>query len=486
MPLYQALVRTFFAGVPVDAGGIVSATSNPNAAQFALFSPSAPSQALLPPKRNRLTKTLGSGISANSGLIAATQTFLLIVPIEAPCVAARIGILHPYNYTQQVLSASIYPSSNYHNSAQLNLQANSNVVVNPQGGAAGTRLYWDAAFASGTGAAGSDQPGINLAGTHRSFTFPATASNSGNVPLGAPIWWSDFGQVTSIPRDDGGVQHLLFVYVTFAAGGMSYRTVQWGQFNGKPAYRGRDHHSFWAHNNGVDYADNPTAAAWGCVGGYTGTDGVSYGLDWTPLYAVQYVTPTAGIQVAAMGDSIPAAPTTDGFSSAIQRSCWDLSTPANPIEYASLAWGGTTQSVYLPLSTLNMNAIQPSLFGIQGVSRNDLTSSFEPVLAQNLATLAPYVGSLGMRLFSHMLGAEPSFDGNAPVDAAYVEMYFRLQALAAAGSLPLLDGLQAIANQNGAPWDYLPGFSDDNTHPNAVGSEASVPAVKAALLGLLT
>ena len=173
--------------------------------------------AMIAPRRNRLTKTLGSGLLAKTGFPGhlAPLTFLHVIPIEAPCYAVRLGFANCYDLTMAISKASVYPSDSYgaladNNNAGLKdgVPATPYQVV-PTGNAAGCRIYFDHE--------GADVGTISVGGTQRGLTLVADDMNVENKPKGFTIQWSDFAPCTSIPRADGGVQHLLFVYVTISS-----------------------------------------------------------------------------------------------------------------------------------------------------------------------------------------------------------------------------------------------------------------------------
>jgi hypothetical protein len=63
-------------------------------------------------------------------------------------------------------------------------------------------------------------------------------------------------------------------------------------------------------------------------------------------------------------------------------------------------------------------------------------------------------------------------------------MRARLKALAATG-VPVIDG-PAVLGPEEAPWNYLPGLSDDNTHINFAGAERVAPLARAALTEVIS
>jgi hypothetical protein len=427
--------------------------------------------ALLAPRRNRLTKTLGSGLVASVTYPgpSAPLTFLHVIPIEAPCYAVRLGFANPFGLTMTIAKASVYPSDSYGS-----LAANGNArlkesipgapfPVVPTGDAGGRRITFDHA--------GADVGTINEAGTERGITLAADGTNPENRPKGFTIQWSDFAPCTSIPRTDGGTQHLLFVYVTIASPSMVHgATGFFAVANADPlAHRGRH---FWlgsASSPGVDDADNPAAATFKSsqIG---------------PLFAIQYLTSSLGIQGVLSGDSLTAAPTNDRYSTPLHRAAWDMSTPDMPIEFASMAWGAAGSACYDAMLRNNMPALRGSFVAYQPISRNDgfIAAALHLLLAKALANVDAFRAGYGTVALWNIAGIIPTADGDARQIHAFTDMRSRLQALARSSGMPLIDA-PAVIGQPEAPWLYRAGMTDDDTHPNFTAAEAIVPMARAAL-----
>jgi hypothetical protein len=417
----------------------------------------------LAPRRSRLTQTFGSGVTAKTATPGANAplTYFMAVPIEAPCYAARIGMLNPFNVAMTISKASIYPSDSYSLcDTMLSVNGASNTLVVPTGGATGNPLYFDNA--------GADLDNINTAGTLRSITLAADATNASNVPKAATIQWSDFVPCVSIPRADGGTLHLLFIYVTISTAGSSVGLANFGVHAvDAVAARNRKHYTGIAWTNSTDFADNPTGTGYKV-------------LAQNPVFALQYLTAAPGIQIVGNGDSLAAAPTTDSFSTPLWRAAADLSTPSLPVAFASLAWGGTAAAVYSRLLDLNAAAFKPSLVSYQPLSRNDTftTPGLDLLLAKALALGERFSTSMGTRLIYQGAMPEPSADGNGTQTGAFTAMRALLAALAVQSDVPVFDGSAVLGNAT-SPWLYgNAAWSDDNTHPNSIGAELVVPLVK--------
>jgi hypothetical protein len=427
------------------------------------------------PRRALLTKTMGGGIALRSNIAGISGgglplTFLYVVPIEAPCYAVRLGFGNCFNSPMAIQSASVWPSDSY--SRCLDMQAvngaENTTGLGPTGGAPASRITFDNA--------GRDIPALTEAGSQRYFDMPAIGTNRRNAPQGFTIQWSDFSPCTSVPTVADGLRHLLFIYVTVASGAISSDICRLRVANLDPiALRQRFTYRAVAWAGGIDWSDNPQAVGWKDAGN-------SFG----PLFCLQYLTANPGIQVVLSGDSLATSPTNDQYSTPLHRAAWDMSSAALPIEVANLAWGGTGWSVYGTLLRDNIAALNPSIVAFQPLSRNDGPGSakLHLLLARSLLMAEQIKGLCGATALYNSAGCEPSWNGNDNATAAFADLRLRLHALSNVSGAPLIDG-PAVLGDPVAPWNYLPGLSDDNTHPNFAGVEKVVPLAHAALSKLI-
>jgi hypothetical protein len=340
--------------------------------------------------------------------------------------------------------------------------------LGPTGGAPASRITFDNA--------GRDVSALNEAGSQRSFAMPISSSNIRNDPQGFTIQWSDFALCTSVPPTDGGRRHLLFVYVTISSVSISSEISHFRIANLDPiALRQRFTYRAVAWAGGNDWTDNPRGVGWKDAGNLFG-----------PLFCLQYLTANPGIQVVLSGDSLATSPTNDQFSTPLHRAAWDLSSPTLPIEVANLAWGGTSWSVYGVLLQNNIAALNPSIVAYQPLSRNDGPGSarLHLLLARSLLMAERIKELCGATAIYNSAGCEPSWNGNDDAAIGFVDLRSRLRELSEISGAPLIDG-PAVLGDPVAPWNYLPGLSDDNTHPNYAGAEKVVPLAHAALSKLI-
>lgn len=445
-------------GIIVDAGGAFGVTQALGAATNA-------------PRRFRMTKTLRSGLLGQTTITGISGgvplTFMAAIPIEAPCYAVRLGFANIYTNDMVIQKAAVVPSDSYGLCpTMMAVQGGSNTSVVPTGGAASSPIYFDNN--------GADVGTINASGSARGYTVAGDAGNTGGTAEAFTIKWSDFVPCTSIPRADGGTQHLLFIYVTISSntisssgGGLSSSAQMWYPYNTDPlANRGRKIYTGVAWTGSADFADNPSGTGWKMTTVH-------------PLFSIQYLTANPGVQVLLNGDSLSASPTNDGYSSPLMRAAYDLSTLQVPVEVASMAWGGTASPVYEVMLRNNVAAIRPSVVAYQPLSRNDGSSAatMQTLLAKAIANADTFRQAYGTAAILNSAGCQPSFRGNATAIAAFQDMRTRMASIAAASGIPLIDAPSVIGRPT-EPWMYIDGLSDDNTHPNYQGVELVVPQAR--------
>ncbi len=421
------------------------------------------------PRRFRLSQALNNGdrFPRTNWFNSNPVSFLAVVPIAAPCYAVRLGFANDFNVTQTISKASVYPSDAY--SGSLDAFTGAGTEVTPTCGAgmpSGTRIFFD----------GTDDSTLNLSGRCRSLTLPANAENKANSALPSTISWSDWAPCTSLPRADGAKWPLLFVYITVASRGFvstasNYRNLHETLHRGRLIVGG-----LRSDTTNVDFADNPGGTTWGPFG----TPPLG------PWFVLQYLTNIPSIQIVMTGDSLSAAPQSDGISNAVWRAGADLSAERLPIEVLNLGAGGTTWKFYNSIFSRNLAAIQPSIFIPQVISRNGMGGADQMQQLLAMATLNAQAAAAlyQCRLIWNIPGCQPSWDGNPAATEGFVDMRARLLSGFKLSGIPVIDAPSAIGDvAGGAPWNYIksPVVSDDDTHLNAAGTELVVPLATSAL-----
>ncbi len=429
----------------------------------------------LAPRRNLLTKTMGHGAEVASPIqIGLPITFLVAIPIEAQCYAARLGFVNIFNFPVVITSAWIYSSDSYSVCAEMTADESGGPWRPvPTGAAAtGTRVTFDCG-GSPYPPAGTQM--VNSGGTRFSYTMPADPTNASNASRPVTLQWSDLVPITSIPQaasPEG--PHILFIYITIGSPNMVKHAANWFRMATDPQVTSRrQYYGAIAWDKSDDKTSNPIGTAFRRY-------------PELPQFVLQYLTPSCGVQCVTAGDSLTASPSNDWFSTPVWRAAADLSTQALPIEVASVAFSGANSSIYHVSLQNNAAAIRPSVLFCQPLSRNDglTTAHFQTLLARTLAQSHELHSRYGTRLILNSPGCAPDLDGHPPGIAAFTDMLARLRVIAADGTIPHIDG-PSVLGWPDAPWNHISGVSDDGTHPSSAGAELLVAMTKQAMRSVI-
>lgn len=425
----------------------------------------------------RMTKIFTGGINNNFPVGAnAPWTFLTVVPIEAQCYAVRLLFgNNRADTTVGIQSASIYPSDSY--SSALNMSADrigtgagGAYPTVPTGNGVAAKVYFDNA--------GADVNVINVAGTTRNYTIPAVTANTTNTQ----VWpfsytCSDWVPCASIPRADGGKQPLLFIYTTISTALVIQSSINAGKFcDNVSQNRGRQLIGAFAHTASVDFADNPTGATW------TGLSGPQ------ALLGVQYLSSTPGVTLLLTGDSLTSTPSNDAYSSAMTRAAWDLSSPSLPIEVANVGMASAPSLVSGAQFDNALPLVRPGIVGFQPQSRADGVgiSILRGLMAEALMRANTAGTQYGAAAFWNSPGCQVTFGATPAGLAGFFDMRSILANSTANGGIADFDATNIIG-MPGQEYNYINTLvSDDNTHPNNLGVEMTVPEARRILLSMIS
>lgn len=220
---------------------------------------------------------------------------------------------------------------------------------------------------------------INASGFWEGVQWNGVSTAPGPAQLGNERWslvMSDLVPLASIPRTDiPGARPLIRILIEVPAGAKISRpansTFNWGNTDSPRSMR--------ASKQAVAAVGNPAL--------YNNAISNPSGI---LIPVVQYVTYKAGSQVLIDGDS-----TMEGTNSypnclgAVQKACYDLSTPAKPIEYFNAALHGQQPGLYsLRINDL-VDVVKPQLvayspYSINGVSAGGMTGYQKGEVYKNL------------------------------------------------------------------------------------------------------
>jgi hypothetical protein len=225
-----------------------------------------------------------------------------------------------------------------------------------------------------------------------------------------------------------------------------------------------------------DWTISPSETSWSGGTPAPKGNGSQWGL--SPVFCIQYLSVTQGVQGVISGDSLMSGPggeTGDAFSAAPIRAAYDISSPYQPVCVAHMACGGHGSDIYNESLLRNIDALRPSFLVLQPLSRNDgMSQSMLDLLFARLLATSDLADS-AYRARTIYQGAypipsvDPSNGGSREQVAAWQNVRTVLQMMEAAGAL-VYDGAAMIGSAS-APWLYGTLFSDDGTHPNDRATE---------------
>ena len=304
------------------------------------------------------------------GVNGSAITVELLITAETDFDYVRLVYLNCDTATHVITSAAIAASGSV------------NDGVNPTN-AAGTAdtTLWNLVYFNNGGAAGNVP---SPAGTTRTVTCAAGVKGTGTSDFEPSITYSDWIQVSSLARTDGGTLPLLMVrtYAATSIDTFGGNATVLGTLNGASAGgSGWDTYAngriIRTYSNTTDQATSPTTATAGAN---------SLMVPW----GVQTISRKRGLSIGLFGDSLY-----QGFGTlSLQNDPWQiamaaLSTPAFPITIAKFAYTGMTTPPFQINAYAGMPGILPDVAFYKPESPNDnptaalFNGSFARALAFN-------------------------------------------------------------------------------------------------------
>ena len=289
---------------------------------------------------------------------------------------------------------------------------------------------------------GDSQPALAPSGDART-----TLAVPGFPGDGRPVRhvFSDWVPITALPRRDGGFGWLLQVR-TYSRGSMRFAASA----GGPDAAIGRFHRGFSAPGNQAGGEEggppDPADRMFACHG-------------------VQYLSPTPGLSVIGIGDSIIQSSCSTGeISSFGIRACVALSNPARPVSYVNEGFPGRNSLNFCANGLWGIEALRPQVAIIAPWSQN------EPWTIE-MADIA-FGRAVAVMDAARRHGCVPILTTTAPVfvrhpeaDAIRRRTNDRVRAVGR-GGIAVLD-VDAIWGTGSCPNAYRPEYdADDQTHPN--------------------
>ena len=196
----------------------------------------------------------------------------------------------------------------------------------------------------------------------------------------------------------------------------------------------------------------------------------------SPLYVVQYLTATPGLQIVMGGDSHLTAYNTFAFLAAIE-----LSTPALPISFWNVAWTGKPSGVFSPILDAAVREAEPSITVIEGWSANDgMRAAPDQAYLARVREIAAHTQREGG--VPIILKGMPRHLFGTPELASWQRVNRELAGLVPGARV--FDPLPFIEDPD-RPGDWRRGMSDDQIHPNGLANATLRGPFEAALRQLM-
>lgn len=247
----------------------------------------------------------------------------------------------------------------------------------------GTTIAWKNATFNGAGA--DQRPDQNPGGSTFGLTVAAAASTAVKA-----YSYGDWMNVNSVPPLDGSNNYLLFTRVFVSAAG-------------RGAFAGSSFSANWDYNASPNEALNklvvPRTVTGSHINDNTVFNNTSADSGWIIPGIIQYLTPTIGHTVMALGDSLTQGFGTIGtMNSWGHKACSTLSSTARPIVFSSAGWTGQTTAQIQTRAFIDLPVIKPTVCFIETFSPNDGTPTSLLVNAQltRALNIANYCQSLNI------------------------------------------------------------------------------------------
>lgn len=323
------------------------------------------------------------------------------------------------------------------------------------------------------------------AATWLPLTFAGSASVTLPARVGAQspsVTWSDWIDVASIPRNDGGVLPVLAVRVM--DGGAAYSYFLHEQLPASESGATAVNETVWrTYRQAVDGIATPSA--------FTVTADTNSGL----VGAVQTLSDSGVVQVAAFGDSIMQGARTSGGPGVsrgyAQRAAANLAADTGlPVEVLNAGFFGAQRDAILHHASQYLQAVRPHVALFPAETPNTWLSSGNTYSQAQADAAYSYV--LRLADLANQAGAVPIVATVSPCDALSaadnarrMALNDRVRAAAGARTFVLADMDLALSqnNLNGTS-QYLAGLNADTgpqIHPSDAGYAAMVPVAQAAM-----
>lgn len=378
---------------------------------------------------------------------AAVATYMYCIPLEDDATAVRAVFGNLRAATFAITAVSIVPSTT------------ANDYLNPTGpdGTTATAAPWSSVTFAG---AGADTDNVVIGSVVRAGTVPALVNP--NPLTGATNAWAPFVSdwVPVAPTAPfSGTQRWLMLRVSIPAEGYTRASAFAVAYTGNTINGGRDI-SIRTTN-----ADVATTAGTVPIGS---TEASSFG----PLFAVQYLSQSAGVSVLSTGDSqLSGVTTTGGIANFVTRACNAISTPALPVVNMQASWSGQTSDTFYPLFMSFLPLVRPSVVVLEGLTTNEATTAWSTKYEARLSTMVAAAQNVGARVIVVTPLPRNSIGASASLTAAWLVARAKILAMQ---NVTVFDGGGIVGTKAAGIYDanWNAAYSSDMTHATDAGTTA--------------
>jgi len=396
---------------------------------------SAGAQKLGPMKRRIARSLIGSrSVFHGAGFTAIGAAYTINHEIEAPA---------PFDFVRAIVSnggASAYTLGNIKFAAAAAF------------GDDGASLTWVQGSFSANGL--KSMPPAT-AQTPTSFSIPAKQSGSGsNVVPGIAL--SDWAQVSSLDRTDGGKNHIIQCRVALPSGA---NIISVSGANEAAVFDAQAASSGFRFRSSLAAGDNVTTIAAQAAIASNG---------WFGIQGIEFLHRSAAVQISEFGDSTQRGQGwTDqntGHVSPGFLAQASMSSQSNPLFYANHCVSGQTSAASRATAKWHIANANIDVAIIPSWSANDTGSA---ILSQWPDILATVNYALSLGVIPVIVNALPEYTLTLSQDNERKALNARLLALRSIGALVI--DRDSVITDNGAPARQIAALTTEGRHPSAAG-----------------
>lgn len=316
----------------------------------------------------------------------------------------------------------------------------------------GAALTWvQGSFSAG----GANSKPPATAATPTTFSVPAKVSGSGpNVVPGIAL--SDWAQVSSLDRADGGISPIVQCRVALPSGA---NVISISGANEAAVFDTKAAASGLRFRSSLGVGDNVTTIAAQAAIASNG---------WFGIQGIEFLHRSAAVQISEFGDSTQRGQgwtdTNTGHISPGFLAQASLSSQSNPVFYANHCVSGQNSATSRSTAKWHMANANIDVVIIPSWSANDGGSA---VLSQWPDILATVNYALSLGVLPVVVNAMPEYTLTLAQDSERKTLNARLLALRSIGAMVI--DRDSVMTDNGSPARQIASLTNEGRHPSAAG-----------------